>query len=313
MAVRRCVGAEGDDEPSGAAFQGSELELSHLRFDAHELHQVFDLWGRLAVAIDELRADVEQLVVVLRLREALVEEEPLRHVRHVVIGDERRDAQCHVGGDLLSRRLAAQLADRLVHQLGVEVEPDRVDVAALIRPQDVSRAADFHVSVESRPQRTRDVSLLAAFRLRKKPGLDRRHHPLRDFERFFRLLAFHLRRLAWIAEAPSIHGERHSRIDHRRQRPVERDARAPKLLDAVRLSEGLVLPCQKSLERLLRGLLRMESHVLEEIRLGRSDFEVGRAQVGGGLGEPGPGVFETRVRRHGATTLLATPFPEAMP
>ena len=53
--------------------------------------------------------------------------------------------ELHVRVDLLARRLALQLAHRLVEELRVELEADRLDLAGLVLAEQVARAADLEI------------------------------------------------------------------------------------------------------------------------------------------------------------------------
>ena len=68
------------------------------------------------------------------------------HVGHVVVGDEApASGRLTSGSTCVARRLAAQLGDRLLEHLRVQVEADRGDGARLLRAEQVAGAADLQV------------------------------------------------------------------------------------------------------------------------------------------------------------------------
>jgi len=62
--------------------------------------------------------------------------------------------------DALDLRLALELADRALEQLGVEVESERGDMSVLPRAQELSRAADLEVGGREPESRSQLAELL---------------------------------------------------------------------------------------------------------------------------------------------------------
>src|SRR5262245_14884517 len=77
--------------------------------------------------------------------QTLVDDQPLAHVRDVALGNVCRDAELDLGLQVRLRMLAAQLAHRLLEQMGVELEPDRRDVAGLLLSQEVTRTTNLEI------------------------------------------------------------------------------------------------------------------------------------------------------------------------
>src|SRR5262249_58982165 len=74
-----------------------------------------------------------------------VEDEPLADVGDVALGYVGRDAELDLGLEVRLRVLAAQLAYRLLEQVGVELEADGRDVSRLLLPEEIPRAANLEV------------------------------------------------------------------------------------------------------------------------------------------------------------------------
>src|SRR6266540_1083994 len=137
--------AEGEDEPSRARLERADGERAQADLHRHDLEERLELLGWLAAAVHDLGANLLQLLVAPGLGEPLVEEEPLVDVGHVGIGDERGDGELHVRVHLLARRLAPELPHRLVEELRVELEADRLDLAGLVLAEEVPRPADLEI------------------------------------------------------------------------------------------------------------------------------------------------------------------------
>ena len=104
--------------------------------------------------------------------DAPVEGDAQRIVRHVRRRQEGRHRQIERDGPLLRRRLAgARLLDGGVQEPRVEIEADRRDMAALLRAEDVARAANLqiaHRQLEARAEVSRLLDRLQALlRLRR--------------------------------------------------------------------------------------------------------------------------------------------------
>src|SRR5262249_14648024 len=77
-----------------------------------------------------------------------VEHEPLIHVPDVRLVDPEIDAKIDGGSDVLFDFLAFEFAYGLFEQLHVQLEPERVDVAALLSAQQVAGAS--YLEIEGR-------------------------------------------------------------------------------------------------------------------------------------------------------------------
>ena len=121
------------------------MQRAQLVLERHHLDQGVDLRRRLAALIAQLAFGVVERLLGRRRCQPLVEEQPLLHVGDVIVRDQRRDGQLHVGLEVLADLLALERGNRFLHQLRVQVEPDRGDVATLIRSEQVAGAADLQI------------------------------------------------------------------------------------------------------------------------------------------------------------------------
>ena len=117
--------------------------------------EALDLAGQRSVAVADLRPQGVDLPGIPHLGEALVERHALVDLGHVPLGDAHLQAQVKDRARAVPRLLALQLQDGLLEELDVQVQADRLDVAALLPPQQVARAPQLEVQgrdAEARPQ-----------------------------------------------------------------------------------------------------------------------------------------------------------------
>ncbi len=115
-----------------------------------QLHQGFGRLRQEAEAVDQLHFEFAQLLLVRRTGDPLVHGEPHIDVRDVVVREQGRQAQLHLGvltHELFEGRLLAMFErlHRLLQHLHVEGEADRFDLAALIVAQQLACAADLQI------------------------------------------------------------------------------------------------------------------------------------------------------------------------
>jgi hypothetical protein len=122
----------------------------------------------------------------LARRQALVERETVSDLRHEALRDLHLDAEVERDRRTLLHRLAAQLRDRPLQELGVEVEAQCGDVPVLARPEELSGAADLEVGRGE----TETAAQLAELLDRPQPlsGRLRQRLPTRDEEEGVRVL-----------------------------------------------------------------------------------------------------------------------------
>src|SRR2546422_1167163 len=129
-----------------SALEPAHAQRAQLVLERHHLDESVDLRRRLAALIAQLALCVVKRFLRRCRRQPLVEEEPLLHVRNVILRDQRRNRQLDVRLELLRPRfLALELRDGLLHQLRVQVEADGSDVAALVRTEQVAGTPDLQV------------------------------------------------------------------------------------------------------------------------------------------------------------------------
>src|SRR5215469_473308 len=99
----------------------------------------------LAVAIDKFGAYIVQLRFTLYASHALVHSQTLVFLRNVIGRNANIEAEIELGRDLLLRHFALHLTHGAVEHLGVEFESHRLDVPALLAPQQVARTTQLQV------------------------------------------------------------------------------------------------------------------------------------------------------------------------
>src|SRR5438132_10845813 len=99
----------------------------------------------LAIAINKFGANIMQLRFALHASHALVHPQTLIFLRNVIGRNANVEAEIELGCDLLLRHFALHLAYGAVEHLGVEFESHRLDVPALLAPQQVARTTQLQV------------------------------------------------------------------------------------------------------------------------------------------------------------------------
>ena len=100
------------------------------------------------------------VVQIVRAADAPIRVHPPRVGRDVSLGNEARDADVDRRSQAPRRSIVLQIAHRLLQQLAVQLVADRRDVAGLLRPEDVARAADLQVAHGDLEARARARELL---------------------------------------------------------------------------------------------------------------------------------------------------------
>ncbi len=104
--------------------------------------QVEDGFGRIAVAVFELGADIGQRGLVFGSGDALVHAQPLVLLGNVAGVDTHRNAEVDRGSSMgWFLLLALDLAHSLFEHCGIEIESDGLDVAGLFAAEHISRTA----------------------------------------------------------------------------------------------------------------------------------------------------------------------------
>src|SRR5207244_2614997 len=80
-----------------------------------------------------------------RGRDLAVEHQPLVHVRDVRVIDTQINAQVDRGTDVVLELFTLELPDRLLEELHVHLEANRIDLPALLAAQQIAGAANLEV------------------------------------------------------------------------------------------------------------------------------------------------------------------------
>ena len=88
-------------------------------------------------------------------REPPVETEPDLRLRHVVLGDQRRNPEVQLDRAIIGHGLAARLPQRTGQQTLVKSGADQADVSGLIRAEQIAGAAQVEVAGADRQSRRR--------------------------------------------------------------------------------------------------------------------------------------------------------------
>ena len=94
-------------QPVAVILEQFDGQVFELNAQAHGADQQFAGMGQLAVAVTQLFDQVEQLLVIFRTGQTLVELQPLVGVGDVFFGEEGRQAEADFRIDLLFKFLAA--------------------------------------------------------------------------------------------------------------------------------------------------------------------------------------------------------------
>ena len=121
-------GIELEEHPARAGFDAAAAQPHHRELQEDDLLERLHLLRRLSVAVAELGVYLEDRLRRFCQRVALVEEESLADVLDVVFGDVRGDRNLHVRFEVLVDGLSLELGDRLLQELGIELEAHRFDV-----------------------------------------------------------------------------------------------------------------------------------------------------------------------------------------
>ena len=115
------------------------------RFEQRIAEEVADGGGHRSVAVHQLGFEIGAGFDGREARDALVHAQPLPLVRDVIVRDLDVEAQVKRGADFRLGRGALQFLRGLLEHSQVKVDADGVQVAGLLRAQQVPRAAQFEV------------------------------------------------------------------------------------------------------------------------------------------------------------------------
>lgn len=148
-----------EELPGGFLHRGFEDDvLLTFRLDAGEAEafaellefqhadELFGGEGDGAVAIVEVGGDLGQFAFAVGGGEGAVGAHLLFRVVDVVVGDEGRDLEIHLGIVHLGNLLAANFGDFFLQHVHVEVKADGIHLAGLLDAKQVADAANLHVA-----------------------------------------------------------------------------------------------------------------------------------------------------------------------
>ena len=127
------------------SLDGIELEVVRHHPQACVVGQAEHRFRHRAVPIAYFVHDAFDLGIGARLGDLSIDAESLVRVRNVAFVDAELDAEVDGGPPIVLEVLALQFANRLLEELGVHLEADRLDVAALLATKQVTGAADLEV------------------------------------------------------------------------------------------------------------------------------------------------------------------------
>ena len=143
--IDRRVGMETDFELIGLGDRAQDQHRAHLAADVHRRDQILDQRRHRTASIANLVAQIVEVLLRLGARQPPVKDEPLVFIGHIMVRNVGRDAETQLGLEIGPLRLAAQLRNRLLHHLGVQLEADRRDLAVLLAPEQIAGAAMLEV------------------------------------------------------------------------------------------------------------------------------------------------------------------------
>ena len=143
------------------------------RYDVHRLGEfaqpavfkkVFDRAGNAAVTILDLGVDLHQSLFGFGRRNSFVCPQPLAGLGNVIFRDRNIDAEIDRNARLVGDLVAANLGDRPLEHLCIEIKAESVEMARLLAAEDVAGTAKFEI--ESRE--TKSGSEIGEFAYRDK-------------------------------------------------------------------------------------------------------------------------------------------------
>ena len=145
--VRKAIVLERDHRALGPDLQPLHAGRTAQLLERHDLQQVLRLHRQRPEAVDQLRREGVDLLLVGEVRQPAIEAEAHVEVLHVALGDQHRHADVDGRRPVLRRHLlrAARLAHRLFEQVLVEFHTHLAHMAGLLVAQQVARAADVEV------------------------------------------------------------------------------------------------------------------------------------------------------------------------
>src|SRR5579875_634123 len=144
--IDRRIGMKADLELLALHDGAHDEQLLHLAPDAHRGRQVIDQCRQRSETIAQLVAQLIEIAVAFRARHTAVQDQPLVFVRYEVLRDVGRDAEAEFGLEVGMLRFAAKLVNRLLHHLGVQLEPYRRDLTGLLAAKEIARAAMLEIA-----------------------------------------------------------------------------------------------------------------------------------------------------------------------
>lgn len=106
--------------------------------EAGIVEQVIDGERKTTITIPDLLANPAHLLIGAGRGDPLVGAQPLPHVGNIVVGNARLYTDIDLRTYLFIDLFATQFMDRPFKHLGVEVEPNRLNVAGLLPPKEIS-------------------------------------------------------------------------------------------------------------------------------------------------------------------------------
>src|SRR5205823_6536133 len=133
------------DDGLRVAVDGFDADAIGEQANQRVLREIANRRGGRAIPIPHLFDGALQLRFGSHACEPPVDGQPLVHVGDVGIVDPQVDAQVYGRADLVLYLLALQLLDRLLEELHIHVESDRLDVSALLAAEQIACPADLEV------------------------------------------------------------------------------------------------------------------------------------------------------------------------
>src|SRR5690606_35555735 len=179
--------AEAQRAPGGTGLQLRGAELLREELQPRNREQRLRRRRQQPEPVDQLDLQLIELVARRRVRNPLVVHETRVHVRHVVLGDQRRQPELDLGAvreRILEIRLPSflQLRDRTREELVVEREADRLNLPALAFAEQLARAAILEVVRRERDAGSEPLERLdrlEPFRGARRQGARRRRDHVR--------------------------------------------------------------------------------------------------------------------------------------